>query len=182
MLYEGDKAQHGAAQLNDERGQEYTADKPHHAASGFKIACLLHEVAPAQIHFASHEQDNAGTDGSHAQSADLDQEQQDDLPEQGEGIACVGGNQSRDAHRAGGGVQGVDIVQRCAVPEAAREHEQSRTEQNDQCKAHGNDAHGWLSLEKCDHVVSVRLPFRLLPHRDVLRTRDSESRARLMLL
>ena len=106
MLYEGNKAQHGAAQLNDERGQEYTADKPHHAVSGFKIACLLHEVAPAQIHFASHEQDNAGTDGSHAQSADLDQEQQDDLPEQGEGTPrwwrCTGRRYSATLRRPGG--------------------------------------------------------------------------------
>ena len=73
------------------------------------------------------------------QAPHLDQGGQEELAQRGEGVPGVNGDEAGDAHGAGGGVQGVNVPDGNAVLDAAGQHQQPRTQQNDKGESQGDD-------------------------------------------
>ena len=135
MPHKGRKAQYCAAKLNDQRGLKQHGQKLRDAAPRIQVARLTDNVHALEVHAAACGKHDACADRTDAESADLNQDGDDRLPDCRKGVADIHGQQPRDADGARRGVERVYIGQRYAWLDADRQHQQRRADQNSCGKA-----------------------------------------------
>ena len=155
ILHEHQEAERRARALEAEGHQEDALEEPQDALGRVQVQRFLQDAALLQVDLAAHGQDDARAHRGDAQAAHLDEGCKDQLPYKGEGVACIRCDQSGDADRAGGGVQGVDVGHVHAFLHAERHDEQHRPQQDHQCKAQGNDPHRRLLFDELKHKISL---------------------------
>ena len=155
ILHEHQEAERRARALKAEGHQEDAFQKAQDALGRIQVQGFLQDAALLQVDLAAHGQDDARAHRSDAQAAHLDEGRQDQLPDKGEGVACIRRDQAGDADRAGGGVQGVDVGHIHAFLYAERHDEQHRPQQDHQRKAQGNDPHRRLLFDELKHKISL---------------------------
>lgn len=130
----GNKAngkQYGSAALENARADKDTADKTAYAAE-FPFSRRLHEsLAFVKTHIAFQHSEKHGNEGHKAESARLNQENDDDLPEQTPMRIGVVGDESRHAGRRSGREQGVYVRSGLAVLRRKGQRQQKAAQKDD---------------------------------------------------
>ena len=157
ILHKNRKAQDCSGQLKNQRRPQHAAYKPDGAPVGIQIGGLPNQAPAFQVELFPHGQHDSRADGRDAQPADLYQQRENKLPKGREGVSRVHGDQSGHADGARGRIERVDVFQLCAVPHAARQHQQRRAQKNRGGKAQRNQSRRRLHLKEPFH--SALSPF-----------------------
>ena len=139
---EGRQEQEHSRALGEERAAQNERGHADDAADLRRGDGILHGAALKERNFPSREPHEAERDGDHAESADLNQKQDYDLPEQRPVRACAANDQSRDAGGGGGGQERFMKRGDRAALRGDGEHQQERTAQNQRGKAENDDLRG----------------------------------------
>lgn len=137
VLGKGDKAQYRARAFKAQRDEQHPLDQLDHALERVHVQSLLDQQTPVEAHALSRGEHQPHADRADAQAAYLYQRREHHLTEDGEVVKGVDGNQARDAHRAGGREQRVDVVDLDAGAHGNGEYQQNGADQYDRCEAHG---------------------------------------------
>ena len=159
--------QQGARQF---RHQGHPADEPgqlHDAAHLKRRDALLEHASLQQRDLSPGDGGDEGRDCDDAQTADLDQDQNDRLSEEGPVDRRILDHQTGHAHGGGGGEQSVVYGGPCARPGRNGQHQQARAQQDDGHKTQDDDLEGANLLPE-DAPAHDGPPFPLdgpiLPH------------------
>ena len=123
-------------------------DQLDHTGKAVHVQRLAHKAAPAYADGAPGSQRQRNAHRGNAQPADLDQQRQHDLPEQGKGVGSVHNDQPGHADGAGGGEQRIQRGKGLPRLDRAGQQQQPRAQQNDQRKPGGDNAPRRLPLKK----------------------------------
>ena len=127
ILHKDSKAQNGAGELKNQSSEKHALYKADNAFSGIQIHSLSDQSAPLEIDPPAHGENHACPHGCNAQSADLNEHGEKKLAYRGKCVSCIHGDQAGHADRAGGSIEGVDIAEGDAVPDAYGKHYHSIT-------------------------------------------------------
>ena len=142
----------GPQQFQQQGGLDGKAGQPHDAAQGRGREGLLHGISLHEGNFLAGEDGEGGRHGDDPHAADLDEEQEDPLPESGPMGRGVVDHQPCDAYCRGGGEQRVPKGCGRPLPAGQGQRQQQRPQQYHAGKAQDDDLGGGQMLSLPDRV------------------------------